>query len=167
MGLGYTRSRRSWLRKTNRVYQGQRRCTTRAMSPLMRMTLEHTNLGLGSQNVMPQPPPWADEGGARLYWDSLPAFSDIGRPKSYNCIKISYTKIQNKTTTVVMFKVSYTYSPESHLHIQKTLHLHLHDQSAQPTMMDSCWFVGPAVCERSRTSSSVPTQIKTRTKLNA
>ena len=52
----------------------------------------------------------ADEGGARLYWDSLPAFSDIDRPKSNNCIKISYTKIQNKTITVVVFTVSYTYS---------------------------------------------------------
>ena len=58
-----------------------------------------------------------DEGGARLYWDSLPAFSDIDRPKSNNCIKISYTKIQNKTITVVVFTVSYTYSSESHLHI--------------------------------------------------
>ena len=46
-------------------------------------------------------------------------FSDIGGPKSYNCIKISYTKIQIKTTIVVVFTVSYKYSPESHLHIQK------------------------------------------------
>ena len=42
--------------------------------------------------------------------------------KSYNCINISYTKIQNKTTTVVVFTVSHTYSPESHLHIQKNYH---------------------------------------------
>ena len=48
MRLGYTRSRRSWLRKTNRVYQGQRRYTNRAMSPPMRMSLESTSLGLGS-----------------------------------------------------------------------------------------------------------------------
>ena len=48
-------------------------------------------------------PALADEGGARLYWDSILAFSNIGGPKSYNEIKISYTKIQNKTTTVVVF----------------------------------------------------------------
>ena len=55
----------------------------------------------------------------RLDWDSLLSFSDIGGSKSYICIKISYTKIQNKTTTAVVFTVSYTYNPESHLHIQK------------------------------------------------
>ena len=27
-----------------------------------------------------------------IYWDSLLTFSDIGGPKSYNKIKISYTK---------------------------------------------------------------------------
>ena len=32
----------------------------------------------------PPPQPWADEGDARLYWDSLLAFSDIGGLKSYN-----------------------------------------------------------------------------------
>ena len=53
------------------------------------------------------------------YWDSLPALSDIGVSKSYNCINISYTKIQNKTTIVVVFTLSHIYSPESHLHIQK------------------------------------------------
>ena len=71
---------------------------------------------------MPLPP--SHHGGARgwrerLDWDSLPAFLDISVPKSYNCINISYTKIQNDTTTVVVFTVSYTSSPESHLHIQK------------------------------------------------
>ena len=72
-------------------------------------------------SVTPFPRPTEAErgGGARLYWDTLPAFSDISEPKSYNCIKISYTKIQNKTTTVVAFTLSYTYSHESHLHIQK------------------------------------------------
>ena len=42
----------------------------------------------------------------RLYWDSLLSFSDNGGPKSYNLIKISYKKVQNKTTTVVVFTVS-------------------------------------------------------------
>ena len=34
--------------------------------------------------LTPPTPAWADEGGTRLYWDSLLAFSDIGGPKSYN-----------------------------------------------------------------------------------
>ena len=58
-------------------------------------------------------------GRENIYWDSLPALSDVGMLKSYNCINISYTKIQNKTTTIVVFTVSHTYSPKSHLHIQK------------------------------------------------
>ena len=74
--------------------------------------------------VTPLPIPPSHQGGASgrcetLYWDSLPAFSDIGGPKSYNRIKISYIKIQNKTTIVVVFIVSYTYNPESYLYIQK------------------------------------------------
>ena len=36
------------------------------------------------QNVTPPTLALADEGGARLYWDSLPTFSDIGGTKSYN-----------------------------------------------------------------------------------
>ena len=31
-------------------------------------------------------------GRETIYWDSLIPFSDIGGPKSYNIIKISYTK---------------------------------------------------------------------------
>ena len=54
-----------------------------------------------------------------IYWDSLLTLSDIGVSKSYNCINRLYTKIQNKTTTVAVFTVSHTYSPESHLHNQK------------------------------------------------
>ena len=49
-------------------------------------------------------------------------FLDISGPKSYNLIQISYKKIQNKTTTMVVFTLSiHTYCPESHLliHIQK------------------------------------------------
>ena len=42
-----------------------------------------------------------------IYLDSLSALSDIGIPKSYNYINISYTKVQNKTTTVVVFTVSH------------------------------------------------------------
>ena len=54
----------------------------------------------------PDPPPKANEGDARRYWDSLLTSSDVGGPKSYNKIKISYTKIRNKTTTVVVFTAS-------------------------------------------------------------
>ena len=32
----------------------------------------------------PKPLPWRNEGGARLYWDSLLTFSGIGGSKSYN-----------------------------------------------------------------------------------
>ena len=70
-----------------------------------------------------------------MYWDSLPALSDVGMSNSYNCINISYTIIQNKTTTVVVLIVSHTYSSESHLHIQNYT-LHLHDQSVEPTVMN-------------------------------
>ena len=58
-----------------------------------------------------------DSGHETIYWDSVPDLSDIGVSKSYNCINMLYTKIQNKTTTVVVFTVSRTYSPESHLHL--------------------------------------------------
>ena len=77
----------------------------------------------------------------RLDWDSLPALSDIGVSKSYNCINISYTKIQNNTTTIVVFIVSYTYSPESRLHIQK-LYIYIY-RSERRTYSDEplrgCW----------------------------
>ena len=56
-------------------------------------------------------------------------------PSLITNINISYTKLQNKTTTVVVFTVSYTYSSESHLHMQNYT-LHLHDQSAEPTVMN-------------------------------
>ena len=46
----------------------------------------------------------------RLDWDSLLSFSDIGGSKSYNYIKILYTK--------------YTYT-ESHLLIQTFIHVHV------------------------------------------
>ena len=94
-----------------------------------------------------------------IYWDYLLTFSDIGEPKSYNIIKISYTKFQNKTTTVVVFRVSYTYSSESHLHIQNYT-LHLHDQSADPIVMNPYSCAGPAECGRSLSPSSVPTRIE-------
>ena len=58
-------------------------------------------------------------GRKTIYWDSLPALSDIGVSKSYNCINMLYTKIQNKTTTVVVFTMSHIGNPESQLHIQK------------------------------------------------
>ena len=113
------------------------------------------------------PDSWSDPNGGSepssgretIYWDSLPALSDIGMSKSYNCINISYTKIQNKTTTVVVFTVLYTYSYESHLHIQNYT-LHLHYQSVEPTMMNPYSCAGPAECERSKSPSSVSTQIE-------
>ena len=98
-------------------------------------------------------------GGARLDWDSLPALSDVGISKSYKYINMLYTKIQNKTTTVVVFTVSHKYSPESHLHIQNYT-LHLHDQSAEPTVMNPYSCAGPAECGRSMYPSSVPTRIE-------
>ena len=49
---------------------------------------------LNFNTVTPSTPALANKEGVKLYWDSLLAFSDIGRPKSYNYIKISYTKIQ-------------------------------------------------------------------------
>ena len=98
--------------------------------------------------------------GARPYIGTLYLFfSDIGVPKSYNRIKISYTKLQNKTTTVVVFTVSYTYSSESHLHIQNYT-LHLHDQSVEPTVMNPYSCASPIECGKSLSPSSVPTQIK-------
>ena len=93
-----------------------------------------------------------------IYWDSSPVLSNVGMSKSYNCINISYTKLQNKTTTVVVFSVSYTYSSEFHLHIQNYT-FHLHDQSTEPTVMNPYSCAGPAECGRSL-SPSVPTRIE-------
>ena len=80
-------------------------------------------------------------GRETIYWDSLPALSDIGVSKSYNYINMLYTKIQNRTTTVVVFIVSHTYSPESHLHIQK-LYIYIY-RSERGTYSDEpllvCW----------------------------
>ena len=92
---------------------------------------------------MSHPDSWSDPNGGSesgsgretIYWDSLLTFLDIGGPKSCNRIKILYTKLQNKTTTVVVFTLSYTYNFESHLHIQNYT-LHLHDQSTEPTVMN-------------------------------
>ena len=120
---------------------------------------------------MSHPPPTpalADEGGAKLYWDSLAAFSDIGGPKSYNLIKISYTKIQNKTTTLVVFTVSiHTVPSPIYIYIYKIVHLYLPNQSAKPTGDGTLQVCGQTLCRRSRTSSSISTRIKTRAKLIA
>ena len=51
--------------------------------------------------------------GATWDWDSLTCFSDIGGSISIN--KFIYHNITCKTTTVVVFKMSYTYIPESRL----------------------------------------------------
>ena len=80
-------------------------------------------------------------GRETIYWDSLPALSDINISNSYNYINISYSKVQNKTTTVVVFTVSYIYSTESHLHIQK-LYIYIYC-SERGTYIDEpllvCW----------------------------
>ena len=76
-----------------------------------------------------------------LDWDSLPAFLDIGGPSLITISKYRIQKYKIKTTTVVVFTVSYTYSPESHLHIQNCT-FHLHDQSVEPTCgepLQVCW----------------------------
>ena len=73
---------------------------------------------MSSSIIVSHPDPRSDpndgsepsSGRETIYWDSLPALSDVGMSKSYKCIDISYTKI---------------YNSESHLHIQNyTLHLH-------------------------------------------
>ena len=46
------------------------------------MTIIKSNMNKVS--VTPPTPVLANKGGAKLYWDSLLAFSDIGGPKSYN-----------------------------------------------------------------------------------
>ena len=100
-------------------------------------------------NLMSHPDSRSDlDGGSEpgsgcetIYWDSVPALSDIGVPKSYNCINMLYTKIQNKTTTVVVFTVSHTSNHESHLHIQK-LYIYIY-RSKSRTYSDEplleCW----------------------------
>ena len=115
----------------------------------------HTPSSRSDPNGGSEPSP----GRETIYWDSLLALSDIGMSKSYNCINILYTKIQNKTTTVVVFTVSYTYNSESHLHIQNYT-LHLHDQSAEPTVTNPYSCASPAGCGRSLSPSSVPTRIE-------
>ena len=65
---------------------------------------------------MSHPDSWSDPDGRSepgsgretIYWDSVPTLSDIGVSKSYNCINMLYTKIQNKITTIVVFTVSHT-----------------------------------------------------------
>ena len=83
--------------------------------------MKRVKLKLSHPDSQSDPNGGSEPGSGRetIYWDSLFILSDVGVSKSYNCINISYTKIQNKTTTVVVFTVSHTYSPESHLHIQK------------------------------------------------
>ena len=71
-----------------------------------------------------------------IYWDSLPALSDIGVSKSYNRINILYTKIQNKTTTVVVFTVSHIHIIPSPNYIYKNYTFTFTDQSAEPTVMN-------------------------------
>ena len=46
----------------------------------MRMHMTNVVICIGG----PPTPTLADEGDARLYWDSLLPFSDIGGPKPYN-----------------------------------------------------------------------------------
>ena len=68
-------------------------------------------------------------------------------------------KIQNKTTTVVVFIVSHTYSPESHLYIQK-LYIYIY-RSERRTYSDEpllvCWL---SRMRKSLSPSYAPTQIE-------
>ena len=115
----------------------------------------------------PQPPPKRKR-GTRLNWDSLPSLSDVGVSKSYNCINISHTKIQNKTTIVVVFTLSHyhMHTVLSPIYIYKENYIFTFiDQSAEPTVMNPYSCAGPPECERSLSPSSVPT--RTRAKLYA
>ena len=84
--------------------------------------------------------------------------------ENINLQKISYI------STIVVFTVSCTYIMSSiylyfYIYIVfKILHLHLQNQ-VKPTCDGPYNCVGPIVCGISRTSSSVPTRINTRTKL--
>ena len=81
--------------------------------------------------------PEVRETGLRLFT----CFIIRGCVQVFYCITISYTTIQNTTTTVVVFIVSHTYSLESHIHIQK-LYISIH-RSKRRTYSDEpllvCW----------------------------
>ena len=107
---------------------------------------------------IPGPTQMADPNRVRDARPCTGTLSDIGISKSYNISK-SYTKVQNKTTTVVVFTMSdiqyqvpFTYS--------KNYTITITDQSAEPTVMNPYSCVGPEECGSSRTSSPVPTRIK-------
>ena len=98
--------------------------------------------------------------GARPYTGTLYLlFQTLVGPSLIIESKYYIQILQNKTTTVVVFTVSYTYSSESHLHIQNYT-LHLHYQSTGPTVMNPYSCAGPVECGRSLSPSSVPTQIE-------
>ena len=118
--------------------------------------------------VTPQPPPWVDN-GVRTHTGTLYLlFQTWVVPSLITESKYHIQRYKNNTTTVVVFTVSihtilslitYTYT--------KNVHLHLYNQSAKPTVVVPYKCASPVVCGRSRTSSSVPTRIKTRAKLYA
>ena len=89
--------------------------------------------------------------GKRQRTSASHKFQDQGQPGPITCfychqpehMKRDYPRRQEShgygtpqsQSSVVVFTVSYTYSSESHLHIQNYT-FHLHDRSTKPTMMN-------------------------------
>ena len=96
-------------------------------------------------------------------------FQTLVHPSLITESKYYIHRYKTKTTTVMVFTVSiHTVLSPIYIYIyKKTIHLLLHIQSAEPTMVDSYECAGSIVCGRSWTSSSVPTRIKTHAKLYA
>ena len=118
----------------------------------------------------PQPSPKLMK-GARNYTGTLYfLFQTLVFPSLITESKYHVQRYKNKTTTVVVFIVSiYISSPKSHLHIHiQKLYICIYIIRVQNLqVMNPYKCVGPAECGRSRTSSTVPTRIKTRAKINA
>ena len=76
---------------------------------------------------------------------------------------------KNKTTTIVVFTVSiHSVLSPIYIYIYKKLYIYIYIIRAQNLqVMDPYKCAGLTVCGRSRTSSFVPTRIKTCAKLNA
>ena len=92
-------------------------------------------------------PAWAKIEGAARDWDSFTLLSDIGGPISIN--KSIYMKITCKTTTVVVVKMSCTYTCLSpiylclhKLHYYKKLYIYITKHNQKPTsggLILLCW----------------------------
>ena len=83
-------------------------------------------------------------GGARDWTGTLYLlYQALVYPSLITELTYRIQNLQNKTTTVVVFTVSLTYSPESHLHIQKLyIYIYIY-QSERRTYSDEpllvCW----------------------------